>query len=264
MAPIHGGLTVKQSKNVPQLPCEVAFAGFYPPLFCLQEPEPSDTIHTRGLNPSNDAATSTSPNSKAWPTKIQEVIHDQRTWIAFVLGLLALISIASLCYQCCKGSIKKRRRRAGGNTAGRHTREKRTDLPSPPRSDPFMQFTQRKEVGAAEQRAQKLQEQVTRASGGIQTSSVVIQQTELHDLESIHDDLSDEARRLSLQDGDFQLRRQNSNVDLRQPTVTHTCPNSDKSRTRWYLVEQPAFPPASDSLQSRVSMPPPSYGSQHR
>lgn len=264
MAPIHGSWTIKQSKKVPQLPCGIAFAGFYPPLFCLQEPEPSDTVHTRGLNSSDDVPTFTIPKSKGWLTTAQEAIHDQRTWIAFVFGLLALMSTASICYQCCKSSNKKHRRRTGGNAAGRHTGEERAGLPSPPRSDPFMQFTQRKEAGPTEQRAQKRQEQVTRASGGYQTANVDNQRTEVHDLESIHDDLGDTSRMLSLQDGDLQLRQQNPDVDLRQPTITHTCSESDKSRTWRYIFEKQDFPPAIDSLQRTVSMPPPSYGSQHR
>lgn len=188
MAPINIGLAIKQSKDVSQLPCGIAFAGFYPPLLCMQEPQPHDTIRTRELDSSDNVTTITSSNLTAWLTKIQEAVHDRRTWIAFVLGLLALLSIMSLCYQCCKGLMKKRRRRAGAIAARRRNGEEQIDLSPTPRSDFFMQFTQRKEVGAAEQRAQRQREQVTRASDGMQTPGGVIEQTELHDLGSIHID----------------------------------------------------------------------------
>lgn len=214
MAPIKGGLTAANSKDTSQLPCGLAFTGSYSSLFCLRELEPSTQIHTRELESFGDAPTATGQDTAAWPTTIQEAIHDQRTWIALVLGLLALISIVSLCYQYYKGLIKSCTRRTRKTAAGSDTGEAGIVLPSTPRADSCEKFKQRKERRAAEQRAQSQQEKVTRASGGIQTPGVVVKETELRGSGRNHENSLDEARSLSLQDSDFPLREQDLHVGL--------------------------------------------------
>ncbi len=185
MAPIDLGIIIKNGKDVSQVPCGVAFAGSYPPLFCLQGPKPSDTIRARELGLSNDAATGTSPNATVWPAGIQEAIHEPRTWIAGVVILFVLISAVSLCYQCCKGVVKRRGRRNEEIAARRLTEEGGIDLPSTPRSNAFMKFKQRKERRAAEQRAQRQQEQAIGAPDGVQTPGIVVNERELHDSEKL-------------------------------------------------------------------------------
>ena len=220
----------------------------------MQEPKASSTIRQREADLSDDATTISRPNLTSWPTETQGIMHEPRTWIGVSVGLIVLICFTVLGYQFWAGSKERRKRRD----------EEGIELSSIPRPNSFMKFKQRKERRAAEQRGRREQERIIRSSGGVHAPGVIVTERQLYDLERSHEDLLDETRWLSLRDTDCPLVRLRSDLDSRRPTVIHFCHGSDDSGTGRHLVGHSPFEPASDESRSRVSRPPPSYGSQRR
>ena len=227
--------------SVAHLPCGMAYPT-YPPPFCTPEPRTNGTIRPREVKLPADAATASMTLSKRWAADSRGILKKPWTWIGILLGLVLMVSIVVLCYQCWKDSKERRRRRE----------EEGIELPSTPRSNSFMNFRQRKERKAAERRIQKEQEWIARCSGGGHSSA------------GSNQDLLDEARWSSPRDGDYPLVRHVSNVDSSQPTAAHFCHNGDESGAWRHLVDHSPFEPASDESRSSVSRPSPAYGSQCR
>ena len=175
--------------NVSQLPCAVAFAGTYPPPFCMRESKISKKFHPREVNLSDDGPAGTNPVSTNWRTDSGERTNGFIVWIAVAAGLLILASIIALCYRCCKGLKRRCRRRDVEIAAQRPIGEEEMELSSTPRSHSVRKYKQRKERKAAQGRVRREQDQTSRASSGVQTLGVIINERELHDSERSHENL---------------------------------------------------------------------------
>ena len=243
MAPVNS--------TVAQPQCGVAFAGTYPPPFCMQEPRASGSIRSRAVDLSGDIVTVSHPNSISWPTETQKIINEPRTWIGIVLGLLLLACIIALGCQCWISSKERLTRRD----------EEGIELRSVPRTNSYMKFKQRKERRAAKRRLRR-EGRPTQSSGGVYTRDVIVTERELDGWERSHENLLDETRWFSLRDTDYPLVQHRSDIDSRQPTVTHSPHSGDDSETWRHLVDDSPSEPAIDESRTPISLPLPAYRSQ--